>query len=163
MYICECGREFTTPNGLGYHKNHCGKLGIDNGYQYRIGNDGETIYIHREVMEQKLGRKLRPGELVHHEDENKLNNNPNNLKLTNRSLHGKTHITDLKINNLKIHRKVAIGSKVSTAKLTEDEVKEIKYLIRQSKLTIKQIANMFNASGSMIQDIKSEKTWKHIE
>jgi len=34
---------------------------------------------HRVVAEQMLGRPLKPGEVVHHIDEDKRNNNPENL------------------------------------------------------------------------------------
>ena len=34
---------------------------------------------HRIIAEIKIGRKLRKGEVVHHIDENKTNNDPNNL------------------------------------------------------------------------------------
>lgn len=36
---------------------------------------------HRVVMEQMLGRKLEKGEVVHHIDRNKKNNDPSNLQL----------------------------------------------------------------------------------
>ena len=36
---------------------------------------------HRLVMEQKLGRRLEPGEVVHHIDEDRTNNAPENLEL----------------------------------------------------------------------------------
>lgn len=36
-------------------------------------------YEHRLVAQKKIGRRLRDGELVHHKDENKQNNNPDNL------------------------------------------------------------------------------------
>lgn len=39
------------------------------------------VCVHRWVMEKKLGRKLRHGEVVHHIDGNKLNNNMSNLML----------------------------------------------------------------------------------
>jgi hypothetical protein len=43
---------------------------------------------HRQVMEQHLGRKLRPNETVHHKDGNRANNKIENLELwSNR--HGK--------------------------------------------------------------------------
>lgn len=36
-------------------------------------------YEHRLVAEEKLGRRLRPGEEVHHRDHNQGNNEPDNL------------------------------------------------------------------------------------
>jgi hypothetical protein len=36
---------------------------------------------HQFRMEQQLGRALKPGEVVHHKDENKKNSSPKNLKL----------------------------------------------------------------------------------
>jgi len=40
-----------------------------------------VLFEHRWVMEQKLGRRLRPFEVVHHLDGNKKNNSPENLEL----------------------------------------------------------------------------------
>lgn len=39
------------------------------------------IQEHRLVMEGLVGRYLRPEEVVHHEDDNGLNNDPSNLRL----------------------------------------------------------------------------------
>ena len=48
------------------------------------------IYVHRWVEEKKLGRKLEPGEVVHHKDGNPLNNSPGNLKVyPNQGIHMK--------------------------------------------------------------------------
>lgn len=44
------------------------------------GSDG-MVYLHRKVMSEKLGRVLVEGEIVHHIDFNKENNNPDNLQL----------------------------------------------------------------------------------
>lgn len=42
---------------------------------------GGYVYEHRLIIEQQIGRYLDPGEQVHHRDENKHNNNPENLLL----------------------------------------------------------------------------------
>lgn len=47
--------------------------------------------LHRLIMEYKLGRKLKPEEIVHHIDEDKQNNHPDNLTLVTRSKHMKLH------------------------------------------------------------------------
>ena len=39
----------------------------------------KVVYWHRVIAEQNLGRSLRPGEVVHHLDEDKTNNSPENL------------------------------------------------------------------------------------
>jgi len=47
---------------------------------------------HRVVMERKLGRKLKRGEIVHHIDGDKRNNHPDNLKLlSSQSEHASLH------------------------------------------------------------------------
>jgi len=48
-------------------------------------------YIHRQVMEQILGRTLSSHEHVHHKDGNPSNNHPTNLALTTNSMHRKYH------------------------------------------------------------------------
>lgn len=49
-------------------------------------------HMHRVVMEDKLGRPLKPGEIVHHVDEDKKNNAPDNLELMpSQSEHARLH------------------------------------------------------------------------
>ena len=54
------------------------KLGTGEGKTYTKTFSRHT---HRIVAEEMLGRLLKPGEVVHHEDENKRNNDPSNLRV----------------------------------------------------------------------------------
>lgn len=42
---------------------------------------------HRYIAEQRLRRRLGPNQLVHHKDDNKLNNAPSNLRVESRQSH----------------------------------------------------------------------------
>jgi len=162
MYICECKREFTTPHGLGYHKKYCGKNNIfyDHDYECKIGQDGNIVYIHREVMEQKLGRKLIPGEVVHHIDENKRNNDPNNLELKNNSTHAKHHNPNGRIENLEPHWiKRGLRPK-GNPKFTEEEILEIRDRLKQEN--VNDIANEYGVHRTTIASIKKKTSWSHI-
>lgn len=73
-----------------------GGIGITtDGYIWiRIKNKGyqhDQIKLHRYLMQIKLGRKLKSTEIVHHIDENKLNNDIDNLMIVTRSEHNKIH------------------------------------------------------------------------
>lgn len=56
-------------------------------------SDGRSrsIYLHRMVMMEKLGRDLNSNEVVHHIDGNKKNNSIENLELTTASEHARIH------------------------------------------------------------------------
>lgn len=77
-----------------------GKIIVD-GYRYihkpKHPNSTKDGYVceHRLVMENKLKRYLTKKEVVHHKDENKLNNKEYNLFLAkNQGEHNKFHIKD---------------------------------------------------------------------
>lgn len=159
MYKCRrCEREFTTVQGKEKHERYCAdnEIGLDNGYEYIIGKDGRVVYVHRQVMEKKLGRLLEKDEVVHHIDENKRNNDPCNLDLTNRSSHGKHHYKGIPKNTNPVK-----GSKHGLTKLTEENVKDIK---EKLKLGIHEnvLSKRYNVSFDTIWDIKKDRTWKHV-
>ena len=53
------------------------------------GEPGGYKYEHIVKMEQKLGRKLRPNEIVHHADGDPSNNDLSNLSVTTKGGHNK--------------------------------------------------------------------------
>lgn len=53
--------------------------------------NGKTRRAHRVIMEQHIGRKLLPTEIIHHIDGNKVNNSIGNLELTTFAEHTKNH------------------------------------------------------------------------
>jgi HNH endonuclease/Transcriptional regulator, AbiEi antitoxin len=77
------GSREDNPNWRG------GRLVASNGYVLvRVGTDHHLAdirgyaYEHRLVAEQKLGRRLEPGEQVHHDNKDKTDNRPENLAVT---------------------------------------------------------------------------------
>lgn len=53
---------------------------------------GGTKREHRAIMEKTLGRKLKRNEYVHHRDEDKENNSPDNLKVADAGEHLLYHL-----------------------------------------------------------------------
>lgn len=56
--------------------------------------NGKYVYEHRHVMEQKIGRPLRPDEAVHHKNHDRADNRPDNLELKSRSEHNREHTAE---------------------------------------------------------------------
>jgi hypothetical protein len=63
-----------------------GQIGEGKAYRKLYGR-----HEHRVVAETMLGRPLQRGEVVHHQDENKLNNDPSNLLIMVQGDHMKEH------------------------------------------------------------------------
>lgn len=88
----------TLKNGNGSdNANWKGGRSIQEGYailrmpNHPMSRSNGYYPEHRFVMEQKLGRFLKREEVIHHINEDKLDNRVSNLKLTNHSEHKKIH------------------------------------------------------------------------
>lgn len=89
-------RKFCSHTCRGHHYSgensplYAGGWISQSGYRF-LSVNGESIFEHRLVMEQHLGRKLLPEEIVHHRDGDKLNNALENLELTTHFAHPGMH------------------------------------------------------------------------
>lgn len=92
-YLCNaCATRKQRKGYIDRDRNKKGEGSLrKDGYRL-ITVDGEQILEHRHVMEKKLGRKLKPGEVVHHEGVPRNINDPHRLMLfPSQGLHRKYH------------------------------------------------------------------------
>ncbi len=61
------------------------------GYIAHTNGPHKDRSVHAVIMEERLGRRLLPKEVVHHVDGDKTNNNIDNLALMTQSGHGRLH------------------------------------------------------------------------
>lgn len=92
---------------------------INDGYKYVLNPNHpystKSGYVleHRLIMEKELNRYLKPGEVVHHINEDRLDNRIENLKLMTHGEHSSLHHKGIK-NNKKGHpgNQFAAGNKM---------------------------------------------------
>lgn len=115
--------------------------------------NSKSYLIARLVYE--IYRGVAPGDLfVCHTCDNKYCVNPDHLFLG-------THAENM-LDRSKKGRQ-AKGSHHGQAKLTESQVIEIRDLLLQKKLTLRQISEMFCVSSMAISDINIGRRWLHVE
>jgi len=117
--------------------------------------EGKIIGAHRASWILHKGQ-IPDGMYVCHTCDNPECTNPEHLFLGTPT----DNVLDM---HKKERAKVVRGEKIYGSKLISEQVIEIKKLLQNSNLTLKEIGNMFNVHTVTIYDIKHEKTWKHIE
>ncbi len=118
---------------------------------------------HRVIVEKKIGRKLKKGEVVHHDNEIKDDNNIDNLKIMSPSDHGRHHAF-LRIKkgiNFDISSLDQKKENHPMAKLTQKQVDQIRIkFVPYTKGLKQELADEFGVSKSCIKHIISFKNWK---
>ena len=109
-------------------------------------------HMHRVVAERMLGRALREGEIVHHLDRNKQNNDPSNLRVMTQSEHISQHRKEMPVPS---------GENHCHAKLTENAVLQIRST-DGSAYSLKWMAEKFGVHVVTVRCAYNRKTWRHI-
>jgi hypothetical protein len=66
-------------------------------------NSNGLYPLHRVLAENRLGRLLEPGEVVHHADHDKSNDTPENLEVLQNHEHSRHHITPGRMMSITCH------------------------------------------------------------
>lgn len=111
---------------------------------------GNTKHVHVLVLEAFVGPRPAGMEGLHGDD-NPSNNHLDNLRWGTRS----ENLHDAIANG-----KAPIGSRKWNAKLTEEQVCEIKE--QHASLSSEEVARMYGVSGASIRQIRDGRTWGHV-
>lgn len=110
--------------------------------------------VHHLVLETFVGLRPTEGHESAHLDGDILNNRLDNLKWV-------THIENE--NHKKKHGTLLRGEKATCVKLNEEQVREIKQLLREGKLSHNMIAKRYDVSRRAITNINTGLSWRHVK
>ena len=109
------------------------------------------IHIHRLVLLAFRG-KPKKGHVCRHLDGDPFNNNLLNLRWGTHKQNSEDQMR---------HDTFVWGSRNGMAKLTEDDVREIKVRLKRGEFS-NPIGRIYGVAGSAIRAIRCGKTWRHV-
>lgn len=124
--------------------------------KYAYFNDGtSTVLAHRFSYELKHGKGSAKGKIIRHTCDNPPCCNPNHLVKGSQQDNMNDKIARGRAHNLK-------GNECSWAKLNEEDVVDIKQLLKTKRYFHKTIAKWYNVHCVTITDINLGRSWRHI-
>lgn len=161
-------------NGTLYKRHMKGKilsLNRTNGKGYKTVSLGkgceesrQNFYVHRLVAEHFISNPNNLPEINHKDKKgDKSNNCVDNLEWCTRK-ENMEHAFENNLNQWVIYKKNGIrkGKDNYNTKLTETEVIEIYNLLKENKLSCREIGELYNVSKQTILAILHKKTWKDV-
>lgn len=133
----------------------------DRRYDRRLSNGtvkscvlAEVRYVHLLVAAVWLPPKPAPGFTIDHEDENRLNNRPGNLRWMTTQQNTQAYLDNHP--DLPRHR----GEGNGQAKLSEQQVRELRTL--RGQMTQRMAADLFGVAKSTVASVWRGRTWRHV-
>ena len=133
--------------------------------EYEIKKEnGRSRPAHDLLMEQLLGRPLKPSEVVHHIDGNKRNNSPENLQLLERAEHSRLHASGRPQSPETLRRqRESHEGKANAARrsLSPEQVRQIAEALHNGA-SIRAAASEFGVKPCVVRSIRDGKTYKDV-
>lgn len=131
------------------------RVGPSSNYQYPvITRNGRKEFMSRYMLRKKLGKEIREGYYACHHCDNPACINPDHI-------YEGSHRDNTR--DMVKRNRQAKGTDVSTAKLNDDQVGEIKSLVAGANTSkMRELGNIYGVSYRTIRDIRDIVSWKHI-
>ncbi len=136
-----------------WHRLKTALASRDKRQMVRLCPDKKSYYVHRLVLLAFAG-PCPEGMEGCHNDGNRLNNVPGNLRWDTR----KSNVADTRR-----HGNFNQGSRCSYAKITEDDVVEIRRLYAAGNTSYQKIATRFKIDFTGVYRIVKRRSWKHVK
>jgi hypothetical protein len=123
----------------------------------RMSSTGTNIYAHRLIWEIVNG-PIPSGMVVCHKCDNPACVRPDHLFLGTQA----ENLDDMRFKGRHYNPPVLRGAAGTNAKLSEDNVREIRRLAAETDLTQKAIGEKFGITQGTVWNIINRKTWAHL-
>jgi hypothetical protein len=135
------------------------KCGKNAGGYVRVTIEKRQYFVHQLVLEAFIGPRPA-GKEACHKDGNKSNNRSTNLRWDTKKANAEDSIRHGVFPFLKGKNRVMPGESNPNAKLTQDQVDEIRRICKTGKISQSKLAKQFKVSRALISHIISGRSWK---